>query len=135
MQEAVVSDPGEEEIDVAVGIEISRGNPQAGVIVRQPEGSRYILEAAVSLVQKQGVAHSLGSDDGGGQEEVELAITVGVEGGDGRTEACAGSAEHRQRAREVGRFDPPLAFGSLTFMGLAASKLERDRSASPVGSG
>ena len=68
-----------------------------------------------------------GPDHGRGQVEVELAVAVGVEGGDGRAEAGADPADHRQRAGEVGRLDPALALGSLTCSGWAASKLGRDR--------
>ena len=72
-----------------VGVEIGGGDAQAGLVQRQAECGRGILEAAVSLVHQQGVAQTLGADDRRGQVEIELAVAVDVEGGRRRTEASA----------------------------------------------
>ena len=101
--------------------------PRLARSVGQPERGRGILEAAVSLVQEQDVANALRSDHGRGQIEVELAVAVGVEGGDGRAEAGADPADHRQRAGEVGRLDPPLAFGKLDLQRPGSLEIRRDR--------
>ena len=73
--------------------------PRLAAVVGQPEGRRGVLEPAVSLVQQQDVADPLRADDGRGQVEVELAVAVGVEGGDGRAEAGADPADDRELAR------------------------------------
>ena len=87
--------------------------PRLATIVGQPERSRGILEAAVPLVQKQGVVNPLGPDHGRGQKEVELTVAVGVERGDGRTEAGADAAD---RPRAI-----PLKSDGLTHRSPAAS--------------
>ncbi len=50
-----------------------------------------------------------GPDDGRSQEQVELAVAIGVECSNGRAEAGADAADHRSRAGEVGRLDPLVA--------------------------
>ena len=94
---------------MAVGVEVGRGNAQAGAIVGQSERRRGILEPAVSFVQKQGVVNPLRPHHGRSQKEVEPAVAIGVEGGDGRAEAGTDAADDRSRAGEVGRLDPALA--------------------------
>ena len=107
-QQAIAADTGEEDIDVAIRIEVGRGDAEATEIAGQSEGGRGILETAFPLVQKQGVVNALGPDHRRGQEQVEPSVTIGVEGRDGRAEAGANAADDRSRAGEVGRFDPPL---------------------------
>ena len=105
--------------------------PRLATIVGQPERSRRILETALPFVQKQGVVNPLGSDHGRGQKQVELTVAIGVECGDGRTEAGAHAADHRSRAGEVGWLDPPLAFGEFDLQWLGGLEIQRQSPRSP----
>ncbi len=122
-QEAVAADAGQEKVDVAIGVEVGRGDAQAGAILGQPERGRGILETAVPFVQKQDVVNALWSDHGRGQEQVEL----------GRRRRRRKRQRPRRSGRARGRSPPrePVKSdglthrspsGSLTCNGWAASK-------------
>ena len=112
-EQAVLADAGEEEVDLAIGVEVGGRDAQAGLVQRQAERGRGVLESAVSLVQQEGVAQALGADDRRGQVEVELAVAVDVEGGDRRAEAGADPADHGAVALEVVGRGPAIAVGEL----------------------
>ena len=63
-----------------------------------------------------------GSDDGRGQEEIELAVAVGVEGGDGAPKRGSNPADDGEGAGEVRRPDPPLARGKLSLSGAGPAR-------------
>ena len=79
---------------LAVGVEVGGGDAQAGLIELQAERRRGLQETAVPLVRQQGVAQAPWADDRRRQVDVELAVAVGVEGGDGRAEAGSNPADH-----------------------------------------
>ena len=112
-QQAIVADAGQEDIDVAIGVEVGRGDAEAGEIVRQAERSRGILETAVPLVQEQGIVNAPRARRRPRPEEVELAVAVGVESGDGRAKTSANPADHGTEPVKSDGRDPPLAFGKL----------------------
>ncbi len=89
-EQAILAGPGQEDVDVAIGIEVARGDTDAGVIVGQAESSRSVFESTVSFIQEQDVMNSLWSDHGGNQEKVEPAVAIGVESRGGRTRSERG---------------------------------------------
>ena len=97
MQQPVFADAGQEDVDLSVGIEVGCGNAHAGPILGQTESGGGIFETAVTFVQEQGIANrSIRPDDSRCQEEVEPAVSVGVERRDGRSETSANPANHGQ---------------------------------------
>ena len=72
----------------------------------RPKAAAASWKLAVALVQQQGVAQALGADDCRGQVDVELAVAVGVEGGDGRAEAGTNPADDSPVSLEILRPRP-----------------------------
>ena len=100
-EEPVVADAGQEQVDLAIGVEVARSDPKAGAVVVEPPGRCRILERPAPLIQQQRIAHASRSEDGGGQVEVEPAVTVGVERGRGRPEPPLELPRSRLRADQV----------------------------------
>ena len=97
-QQAVVTDTGQEDIDVAIGIEVGRGHAQAGVIARQARTRPRHPRIGRPLYSRSKASRiPFGPDHGRGQKQVELAVAVGVESGGGRAEAGADAADDRAR--------------------------------------
>ena len=95
MQQPVFANACQEHVDLPVSIEVGGGNADTGAILRQAKLGGGILEPAVTYVHEQGIANgSIGPDDGRRQEEVEPAVFVGVERGDGPSKASANPPNH-----------------------------------------
>jgi hypothetical protein len=114
--------PRQEEVDAAIGVEVPRGRTEAGPPGQSP-GRRGILELPVAAVQEEDVPHPLGIFNGAGDEEVESAVAIRVECGDGRRAGRLGDrlcplGPLRQREVPPCPFGPADRLGSLGGFGL-----------------
>ena len=111
--EPVRPDAGQEEVDPAVGVEVAGGDAEAARSSPSPNSPVASAERPLAAVDQEGVADPSRPVHGRAEVEVELAVAVGVEGGDGRAEAGSGPADDGLGAIEVGGFDPATTRGQV----------------------
>ena len=101
-EQAIAADPGEEQVDVPVGVEVARRDAEAGAVLRAARTSRNASSKRPSpLFRSKASRIPFGPITAEVRIEVEPAVAIGVESGDRRAEAGSHPADDGRRAGEV----------------------------------